>query len=77
MRQKSPTGHSTPVIQPDKRDKNPSPLRHRAYGLSPLSYRSIDEREYREAMLVFYELNSVMPIKNIFISQYDFAAQNY
>lgn len=48
-----------------------------AYKLAPLSYRSVDEREYREAMLVFYELNSIVPIKKIFISQYDFAAKNY
>jgi len=48
-----------------------------AYGLAPLSYRSVDESEYREAMLVFYELNSIVPIKKIFISQYDFAARNY
>ncbi|MDO8471355.1 MAG: Fic family protein [bacterium] len=48
-----------------------------AYGLAPLSYRSIDENEYREAMLVFYELNSAMPFKKIFIGQYNFAAQNY
>src|SRR3989338_4848669 len=48
-----------------------------AHGLAPLSYRSIDETEYREAMLVFYELNSAMPFKKIFIGQYDFAARNY
>ena len=48
-----------------------------AYGLVPLSYRSVDEREYREAILVFYELNSIESIKKIFISQYDFAAKNY
>ena len=48
-----------------------------AHGCSPLSYRSVDEREYREAMLVFYELNSLVPIKKIFIGQYEFAATNY
>lgn len=48
-----------------------------AQGHAPLSYRSVDEGEYREAMLVFYELNSLVPFKNIFISQYDFAARNY
>ena len=48
-----------------------------AHGLSPLSYRSVDENEYREAILVFYELNSCMPFKNIFIDQYDFATKNY
>lgn len=48
-----------------------------AYGLAPLSYRSVDEDEYKEAMLVFYELNSLVPFKKIFVTQYDFAARNY
>ncbi|MDP2630290.1 MAG: Fic family protein [Candidatus Uhrbacteria bacterium] len=48
-----------------------------SHGLAPISYRSVDENEYKEAMLVFYELNSMMPIKKIFIAQYDFAARNY
>lgn len=48
-----------------------------AYNLAPLSYRSIDENDYREAMLTFYELNSILPLKKIFVEQYDFAARNY
>ena len=48
-----------------------------AYGLAPLSYRSVEEGEYREAMLVFYEINSLIPFKKIFITQYDFAARTY
>lgn len=48
-----------------------------AHNLAPLSYRSVDENDYREAMLVFYELNSIVPLKRIFINQYDFAARNY
>ena len=48
-----------------------------AHDCAPLSYRSVDEADYREAMLVFYELNSLIPIKRIFIEQYDFAARNY
>jgi len=48
-----------------------------AYNLAPLSYRSVDEVKYREAMLVFYELNSIIPLKRIFIEQYEFAANNY
>jgi len=48
-----------------------------AYGCAPLSYRSVDENDYREAILVFYELNSLAPFKKIFISQYEFAAKNY
>jgi len=48
-----------------------------SHGLAPLSYRSVDENEYREAMLVFYEINSLLPLKRIFIGQYEFAATNY
>jgi Fic family protein len=48
-----------------------------AYGCAPLSYRSVEESEYREATLVFYEINSIIPFKRIFIDQYDFAARTY
>ncbi len=48
-----------------------------ANGMAPLSYRSVDENDYREAILVFYELNSIIPFKKIFTEQYIFAAKNY
>ncbi len=48
-----------------------------AHDCAPLSYRSADEKEYREATLVFYELNSIVPFKKIFAEQYVFAANNY
>ncbi len=48
-----------------------------AHNLAPLSYRSVSEAEYKEATLVFYELNSLVPLKKIFIGQYEFAANNY
>jgi len=48
-----------------------------SHSMAPLSYRGVDENEYREAVLTFYELNSIVPMKKIFISQYDFAARNY
>lgn len=48
-----------------------------SHSLSPLSYRSVDEVEYRSAMLAFYELNSIVSMKKIFIEQYEFAARNY
>lgn len=44
---------------------------------APLSYRSVNEKNYKEATLVFYELNSITSFKKIFIEQYEFAAQNY
>lgn len=48
-----------------------------AHGCAPLSYRSVLESDYREATLVFYEINSIVPGKKMFINQYDFAARNY
>ncbi|MBI3019843.1 MAG: Fic family protein [Parcubacteria group bacterium] len=48
-----------------------------AHDCAPLSYRSVEEKDYREATLVFYELNSIVPFKSIFIEQYVFAAKNY
>jgi len=44
---------------------------------APLSYRSVDDRDYKEACLVFYEQNSIEPFKKLFIDQYIFAANNY
>lgn len=48
-----------------------------AHRKAPLSFRSVDEDEYKEAMLVFYEINSIMPARKIFVDQYEFAANNY
>ncbi len=45
--------------------------------LAPLSYRSVDDRDYKKATLAFYEQNSVEPFKKIFIEQYIFSANNY
>lgn len=43
----------------------------------PLSYRSVDETSYKEALILFYEQNSIFVLKNIFIDQYKFALQTY
>jgi len=48
-----------------------------ALNCAPLSYRSVDENNYRESILVFYEKNSLAPMKKIFIEQYIFSTQNY
>ena len=48
-----------------------------AHQCAPLSYRSVDENAYREAILTFYELNSLSSFKTIFTEQYIFAAKNY
>lgn len=44
---------------------------------APLSYRSVNDRIYKEACLVFYEQNSIEPFKKIFIEQYVFSANSY
>ena len=43
----------------------------------PLSYRSVNDKTYKEACLVFDEQNSIEPFKRILIEQYIFAANNY
>lgn len=48
-----------------------------AKNYSPISYRSVDDRAYKEACLVFYEQNSIEPFKKLFIEQYVLAANNY
>lgn len=48
-----------------------------AHNYAPISYRSVNEQKYKEACLVFYEQNSVVDFKKLFIEQYVFAANNY
>ncbi|MFC3365734.1 Fic family protein [Pedobacter fastidiosus] len=48
-----------------------------ASGYCPISFRTIDSITYKEAMLVFYELNNISVFKRIFIEQYTFAVKNY
>lgn len=48
-----------------------------AHGYCPLSYRSINEIEYKKALLLFYEQNNIMYFKKLFIEQIDFAVHNY
>jgi len=43
----------------------------------PLSYRSIDENDYKKATLLFYEQNNVIFFKELFIEQFKFAIENY
>ena len=46
-------------------------------GLAPLSYRNVDEREYKEATLIFYEQNSIQPFRELFVEQYVYSATHY
>lgn len=48
-----------------------------AYDSAPLSYRNVDEINFKESTLVFYEKNSIIPMQKIFTDQYLFACKNY
>ena len=48
-----------------------------AYDYYPISYRVVDENEYKQAMIYFYEQNSLYDIKKILIDQYEFAIDTY
>jgi len=43
----------------------------------PLSFRSIDELEYKKAIIMFYEQNNINYFRDLFIEQYSFAVENY
>jgi Fic family protein len=43
----------------------------------PLSYRSMDEAEYKKAILLFYEQNNISYFKELFLKQFEFAVGNY
>jgi len=42
-----------------------------------LSYRSTDSVDYKKAMILFYEQNSINYFKDLFIKQYEFSVKNY
>lgn len=48
-----------------------------AHDLSPLSYRSVDIPQFVNGMLAFYELNTLVPLRQIFVEQYKFASEHY
>jgi fido (protein-threonine AMPylation protein) len=48
-----------------------------AYDLYPLSYRSIDEDDFKKSLILFYEQGSILEIKKLFIEQVKFANETY
>lgn len=44
---------------------------------APLSYRNVDEIEYKQAMLLFYEQHNLFHLKRIFTEQFAFVIDNY
>ncbi len=43
----------------------------------PLSFRSVNETEYKKAIVLFYEQNNLSAFKRIFLDQAKFAVENY
>ncbi len=48
-----------------------------ANNASPLSFRSVNEAEYKKALIVFYEQNNIRAFKDLFIEQLKFSINNY
>lgn len=48
-----------------------------AFDYYPLSYRSIDEDEFKKALILFYEQGSLYHLKRLFLEQLIFAYDNY
>lgn len=48
-----------------------------AHNSIPLSYRIVDVEEYKKAVILFYEINNLSYLKQIFIDQFEDAVNNY
>jgi Fic family protein len=48
-----------------------------ANNICPLSYRNVNEFEYKKAVILFYEKNNLSYFKQLFIEQFKFAVNNY
>lgn len=48
-----------------------------ANDLYPLSYRSVDEDEFKKSLILFYEQGSIVELKRLFIEQVRFANDTY
>jgi Fic family protein len=48
-----------------------------ANNVCPISYRSVDETDYKKAAVLFYEQNSARFFKQLFVEQFKFAVDNY
>ena len=48
-----------------------------ADNICPLSFRSINETEYKKSVILFYEQNNLRMFKELFIEQFKFATENY
>jgi len=48
-----------------------------AHDYFPLSYRSVNKDEFKQALIIFYETGNIYHLKRIFLEQYQFAVNTY
>lgn len=48
-----------------------------AHNACPLSFRSINDVDYKKALIIFYEQNNLRFFKELFVEQFKFALSNY
>jgi len=48
-----------------------------ADNICPLSFKSINETEYKKSVILFYEQNNLRMFKELFVEQFKFAVENY
>jgi prophage maintenance system killer protein len=48
-----------------------------ANDICPLSFRSVNEADYKKGIILFYEQNSARFFKELFVEQFKFAVDNY
>ncbi|MBU1159823.1 Fic family protein [Patescibacteria group bacterium] len=48
-----------------------------AHSACPLSFRSVNESDYKKAVIIFYEQMSARFFKELFVEQFKFAVDNY
>lgn len=48
-----------------------------AHGYCPLSYRNVDEYDYKKCLLLFYEQNNIVYLKRLFMEQFKFSVNEY
>ncbi|MBU1164488.1 Fic family protein [Patescibacteria group bacterium] len=48
-----------------------------SHNACPLSFRSIDEADYKKGVILFYEQNSARFFKKLFFEQFEFSVKNY
>lgn len=48
-----------------------------SHNACPLSFRSVDEAEYKKALIIFFEQNNLRAFRELFIEQFKFSVTHY